>query len=137
MEGKPGSYLRLNPPRASGWLPRDRLSFDLPMKLRATRYTGLSTIAGYERFAVEFGPVLLALVGAPWNTTLDSMLVTGVVQPGEPNTWLEPITSADAPMHFRLRGSVPAPAAAMVWKPYYEVEDELFEVYQTGQTEDH
>eukprot|EP00937_MAST-01D_sp_MAST-1D-sp2_P004229 g4229.t1 len=127
--GRPGSYMRVAPPRPAGWRPRDRLSFSLPMRLRASRYTGRTAVAGHERYAVEYGPVLLALVGAPWNATIDSMLVRGVTRPGDPDSWLVPDPSV--PLHFRLRlaGGVRAGLSELLWKPYYEVQDELFEVF--------
>ena len=99
------------------------------MHLRATRYTGLTVIPGHARFAVEYGPVLLALVGAPWNATIDSMLVPPVAHPDRPETWLEPDPDGP-PLHFRMRAGVRgAGGGGLTWKPYYQVNDELFEVY--------
>ena len=39
----------------------DTISFTLPIALKLTRYTGLDKIEGHERFALEYGPMLLAL----------------------------------------------------------------------------
>ena len=120
--GQPATYLRINPP-SHGWDRGIFLSFTLPMRLSVTRYTGLTVITGHERFAVEYGPVLLAVVGGPWNETLDSMLVPRVADPEDATTWLQPVPHS--PLHFRLRNG----AGNLTWKPYYEVQDELFEVY--------
>ncbi len=58
--GEPGSYLTLD----RTWATNDTVRFSLPMELRLTRYTGLDKIEGHERFALEYGPVLLALIGS-------------------------------------------------------------------------
>lgn len=126
ISGRRGSYLRIDPLHRQGWARGDQLRFSLSMKLKATRYTGLTTIAGHERYAIEYGPILLALVGAPWNNTIDSMLVTGVLHPDDPSSWLEPCPSGH--LHFRYRNAT-GPLLEYVWKPYYAVDSELFEVY--------
>ena len=96
------------------------------MRLSVTRYTGLTVIPGHDRFAVEYGPILLAAVGGQWNHSIDSMLVPPVARPEQPDTWLQP--STQSPLHFKLRGSSGV-ARDLTWKPYFEVQDELFEVY--------
>lgn len=58
--GQPGSYVTL----ARAWSTGDTITFTVPMELRLTRYVGLDKIDGHERFALEYGPVLLALVGS-------------------------------------------------------------------------
>jgi uncharacterized protein len=45
------------------WKAGDRVSFELPMGLTLTRYTGLDQVVGRERFALEYGPLLMAAVG--------------------------------------------------------------------------
>lgn len=87
--GLRGSYLELT----RTWTDGDRLHFSLPMQLRVTQYTGLTTIPGHERFAVELGPILLCAVGGVWNHSIDSMLVRGVASPLAPETWLTPPAS--------------------------------------------
>jgi uncharacterized protein len=56
--GQPGTYMTLDRTWSSG----DTVRFTLPMGFKLTRYTGLDQIEGHERFALEYGPVLLALV---------------------------------------------------------------------------
>jgi DUF1680 family protein len=58
--GKPGSYVVLD----RSWSEGDAISFALPAAPRLTRYTGVDQIPDYERYAVEYGPILLAAVGA-------------------------------------------------------------------------
>ena len=118
--GKRGDYLVIS----RSWSAGDTLTFSLPMALRSSRYTGLNQIPGHQRWAVEYGPVLLAATGGAWNDALDSMLLTGVRKPAEPSTWLEP--SGEAPLHFRVLG---AGNEAVRFVAYYLIQEELFEVY--------
>ena len=98
--------------------------------LRIDRYTGLTTIAAHERYAVEYGPVLLALVGGEWNSTIDSMLVPPVPQVMQPDTWLEPATGeGEGSLHFKLKQPATEAAERLRWVPYYEVQEEQMEVY--------
>src|SRR6185437_10476685 len=60
VSGEPGTYVALD----RTWATGDTVRFSLPMELRLTRYTGLDKIEGHERFALEYGPVLLALIGS-------------------------------------------------------------------------
>ncbi|MDR1221662.1 MAG: glycoside hydrolase family 127 protein, partial [Tannerella sp.] len=57
--GKPGSYVELS----RKWTDGDRVDFTLPAGYRVTQYAGVDTVAGYERYAVEYGPILLASTG--------------------------------------------------------------------------
>ena len=119
--GAPGSYLKLD---RSDWVGGDTLSFSLPMRLKAHRYTGLTVIPGHERYAVEFGPILLCVVGGAWNRSIDSMLVRGVQAPAAaPELWLIP-TGRPSEIRFRVVGN---PGLAFV--PYFLVQEEVFEVY--------
>jgi len=58
--GKPGTYVTSD----RQWSDRDTISFTLPIELRITRYTGVEQIAGHQRYAVEYGPILLAAAGS-------------------------------------------------------------------------
>ena len=59
--GRPGSYVVID----RTWSNGDKVAFRLPAVLRVTRYEGADQIPGHERYAVLYGPVLLAAVGAP------------------------------------------------------------------------
>lgn len=122
-----GSYLKLE----RDWVAGNTLSFSLPMALSVTKYTGLTVIPGHERYAVEFGPILLCAVGGEWNRTIDSMLIRGVKTPGAPETWLRPLApggagigAAASEMRFGVVGN---PGVSFV--SYFEVQEEVFEVY--------
>ena len=56
----PGSYLALE----RTWSDGDTIAFTLPIGFTPIRYTGLDQIPGnYDRYALMYGPVLMALVG--------------------------------------------------------------------------
>jgi hypothetical protein len=57
--GRPGTYVSLS----RKWQNGDRIQFTLPMGLKATAYNGFDTIPYCNRYAVEYGPILLALTG--------------------------------------------------------------------------
>ena len=59
--GRPASYVVLD----RTWREGDVATFTLPVALRVERYTGVDQIPDHERYAVSFGPILLAAVGAP------------------------------------------------------------------------
>jgi DUF1680 family protein len=68
--GRPGTYAELS----RQWNAGDVIDFTLPMGLHLTRYTGVNKVEGAERYAVEYGPVLLAAVGSehtPAHVKLD------------------------------------------------------------------
>ncbi len=143
--GVRGSYLELT----RTWMDGDLLHFALPMQLRVTQYTGLTVIPGHQRFAVEFGPILLCVVGGGWNRSIDSMLIRGVTKPLAPETWLTPPNSSL--LHKRGDGDHDAsPLVSTAFKrrlqmdalrfgvvgnpelsfvPYFLVQEEVFEVY--------
>jgi DUF1680 family protein len=57
--GTPGTYLTLD----REWAAGDTIAFTLPMAFRFTKYTGADQVAGHERYAIEYGPFLMAAVG--------------------------------------------------------------------------
>lgn len=57
--GRAGTYVALD----RTWKDGDTISFTLPMDFRLTAYTGQERVAGQGRFALEYGPILLTLVG--------------------------------------------------------------------------
>lgn len=114
--GKPGSYLTLD----RKWKNGDTISFNLPASIRVTRYNGEDQIAGKSRYAVEYGPVLLAAVG---DSNIDLMPGKGV-SPESLGDHLEPV--AGAPLHFTLRGD-----RDKKLMPYYQISGEKFTCYPT------
>ncbi len=112
--GKPGSYAVL----ARTWANGDTISFALPMDFRVTRYTGSEKIAGHERYALEYGPILLAVTGP-----LDKNLAVTIRQrPENVEKWLKP--KADRPLCFAIDGD-----AAHEYVPYWPITAQTFCVY--------
>ena len=108
--GKPGSYVSLD----RIWKSGDTVSFTLPVGLHLTRYTGRDQIEGHERYALEYGPILLAIVG-----TDQARLQTS-------GTTAESFTSqlkavAGRPLNFTIDGN---PDHRYV--PYYAIKEETF-----------
>lgn len=58
--GVPGSFLALD----RVWRDGDRISVAFPMQLKMTEYQGVDQIPGKRRYGFEYGPILLAAVGA-------------------------------------------------------------------------
>ena len=58
--GVPGTYATLE----RTWKDGDSITFTLPAELRMTKYTGKESTATQSRYALEYGPILLAAVGA-------------------------------------------------------------------------
>lgn len=69
------------------------LEFDFPFGWRSTKYSGAEEIPNKERWALEYGPLLLAAGGRNG--------VTVQMDPTKPEAWLERI----ARNRFKLRGS--------------------------------
>jgi DUF1680 family protein len=114
VSGKPGSYVTLD----RKWSTGDSVRFMLPMELKLTRYTGLDDIQGHERFALEYGPILLALIGS------DSAVLT-VTRDQEHADILKRIRQdPDRPLHFMIDGH-----PEYIYIPYWQVLNEPFTCY--------
>ena len=108
--GKPGSYFSLD----REWHDRDTISFELPAALRATPYRGDDNQAGEPRYAIEYGPILLAAVGSS-NVQLD----IGAEQISE-----KLVPTVGAPLHYKLAG-----AGGPQLMPYWQINHEEFSCY--------
>jgi len=91
--GKPGSYVTIE----REWSDGDTIQFELPMELRLTLYRGADNFDWHIRFAIEYGPILMAVVGPP----RDNIPVYLAEEPGKFPDWLEPIPGE--PLHWRVR----------------------------------
>ena len=101
--GKPGTYVLLS----RKWRNGDRIQLTLPMGLTATAYHGFDTLPGYNRYAMEYGPILLALTGkgeAPHIITGTSRLADNLVP------------DAARPLHFAV-----ASHADYQFMPYWQL----------------
>lgn len=111
VSGDPGSYLTLD----RIWSTGDTVRFTLPMQLKLTRYKGLDRVEGHERFSLEYGPILLALVGSS-----DAVLrVPGGKRHEDvlPRIKQDP----DRPLHFTIEDN-----PEFTYIPYWQVVTEPF-----------
>ncbi len=57
--GTPGSYVTLD----REWSPGDTIAFKLTMAFRFMPYSGADQVSGRQRYALEYGPLLMAFLG--------------------------------------------------------------------------
>lgn len=109
--GKPGSYAMLD----RVWNNADVIAFTLPVDFTLTRYEGMDQVPGHARFALEYGPVLLAI-----DDSADARLI---VESGTRHQdilkQIKPIFGK--PLHFEVAGASP-----QLYRPYWEIQDGLF-----------
>jgi uncharacterized protein len=113
--GLPGSYCVLD----REWQAGDVVHFAIPIHLRASRYHGLDAVKDCERYAFEWGPLLLGVVG---KLDARGRYILINQNPEHPETWADAIVGK--PGHFTVRGK---PDCSLV--PYYEIGDEVFSCY--------
>jgi len=117
-EGQPGTYVTLD----RHWMDGDRIDFALPSQFHLTQYTGLDQISGRDRYALTYGPLLMALVGPgdPLYLQPDGRSCARLeIPPADLISRLYPI--AGAPLHFGIQGH-----AEHVYLPYHHVNAEEF-----------
>jgi DUF1680 family protein len=108
--GSPGTYVSLD----RTWSAGDQISFTVPIRLKLTRYEGANQVPGHERYALEYGPFLLAAVGAN-EITLEA-------RPEELLRQLTPIP--DRPLHFKLAGN-----DLLEYMPYWQIKEQPFSCF--------
>ncbi len=113
--GKPGTYQAID----RTWADGDTISFTLPMNFRVTPYVGKDQIAGHNRYAIEYGPLLMAIKGP-----LDKNDATTISHcPEDIKSWLKP--KASQPLCFTIDGNT-----THTYMPYLLIrDDETFCVY--------
>ncbi|HEX4022146.1 MAG TPA: beta-L-arabinofuranosidase domain-containing protein [Acidobacteriaceae bacterium] len=97
------------------WVDGDIVSFTLPAKFRLMRYMGLDQIPGHQRFALEYGPILMAAVGPPDAT----LKVRNGQHYQDLLTQLQP--QPDHPLHFTIQHN-----PGIEYMPYWQVADQSF-----------
>ncbi len=95
-----------------------RLNF--PFRFKMTRYTGGEEIPHKERWALEYGPLLYAALGAPNPLTL-------AFDPRKPEEWFTPL--AGEKRALALRGD-----NCHTYRAYLDIHDEPFDVYPVVET---
>jgi DUF1680 family protein len=111
--GKPGSYVVLD----RTWRSGDTISFTLPVAFRLTRYTGMDKIEGHERYALEYGPILLAIEGSD-----DARLLARGINAKDFLKQLTP--SFERPLHFEIAGN-----PQHHYAPYFAIKNDSFTCY--------
>jgi hypothetical protein len=114
LAGKPGTYAVLN----RSWKDGDTISFTLPMGFKLSEYQGMEHSGNEQRYALEYGPILLAVV----NTGKDDQEARLAVSPDSLVKRLKPV--AGTPLHFTIDGDT-----QHVYIPYYEVSNQVFTCY--------
>jgi DUF1680 family protein len=114
VSGKPGTYVTLS----RIWKNNDEISFSVPMSFRMTRYNGEEQDLVFDRYALEYGPLLLAYVSM--RDQKDHILLP--VSPARLIKSLRPV--AGKPLHFSIDGNTD-----FEYMPYFEVNDETFSCY--------
>jgi len=118
--GTPGSYYKIVLSFPS--TVATNISFSLPMSFVASKYIGVNQVTGHQRFAYEYGPILMAAMG-PINPAMDTVQITGV-DATSPSTWLTQDGSNNT-LHFSVSGN---PNVKFI--PYFEIQDSsTFSVY--------
>lgn len=110
-KGQPGTYLLLD----RKWQNGDVISFTLPMSFRVTEYKGIEPGFENSHYAVEYGPVLMAMVGVKGKKKGFDVKTTaeGI------RSLLKPVPGK--PLHFAVEGN-----PEFEYWPYFEVQDQPF-----------
>jgi DUF1680 family protein len=112
--GKPGKYVELS----RKWKDGDKVDFTLPVDYRVTQYAGVDTISGYERYAVEYGPILLASVGG--DKAPHELNVSNLEQ--------QLIPDKSRPLHFSVAGDT------ITFMPYWMISEQVFSIFPLVKT---
>lgn len=121
--GSPGSYITLD----RTWGGQTRICFCLKRHLTVLRYQGVSTVRGYERYALMDGPILMAVTG-PYEELSDELVGGGSRRTNDRRSeWNHRHWIIDADPE-KPESFLSNPAYTV--KPYYLVgEDEEFTCY--------
>jgi DUF1680 family protein len=112
--GIPGTYVTID----RQWNNGDVISFTLPMSFRMTRYAGEEKEYLDGRYALEYGPILMAYV----SMNGEKKDIRLPVAPEKLVKSLRPV--AGKPLHFTVAG-----VRDFEYMPYMEVQDESFTCY--------
>jgi hypothetical protein len=108
--GAPGTYVTL----ARTWATDDTISFDIPVGLRLTKYTGFDRDPDHERYTLEYGPLLMSLVGGTHLNVAPDKLIAS----------LSPV--AGSPLEFAISGY-----PGLKFVSYVHIQDQTFTSFPT------
>ncbi|MDR1170092.1 MAG: glycoside hydrolase family 127 protein, partial [Prevotellaceae bacterium] len=112
----PGTYVILD----RKWKNSDEISFTLPMGFRLTKYAGMEKgFQGKEAYALEYGPVLMAVVGKSIPKGEVDIPYTEKELLGK----LKPV--AGKPLHFSITGSTDG----LEYIPYFDVKGDMLDSF--------
>jgi hypothetical protein len=96
--------------------------FIIPMGFRSHKYTGVEEVVGYDRYCLEYGPLLMAFTGkAEYKySTIQSILMEGY-NPLKPEDWL---TRSPETLNWEIIGK-----EGTLLVPYFSISEELFVTY--------
>jgi DUF1680 family protein len=114
--GSPGTYVTID----RKWKNDDEITFTLPMGFRMTKYAGVTEdFQGKEAYALEYGPILMALSGESIENGRVNLSVTAAELPSKLKSVM------GKPLHFTIEGE----DKALEYQPYYGLHKELFTCY--------
>ena len=107
----------------------ETLAFKLPMEFRLTKYTGIDQVNEKERYALEYGPLLMAAMGAA-DAELE---ISCASSPMDLLTRLRPIPGES--LRFMLSDPLVEILASVIsesettFGPYFEIGTEFFSCF--------
>jgi uncharacterized protein len=114
ISGTPGTYVVID----RQWKDGDIISFSLPIDFKMTKYEGGERDPNNEKYALEYGPILMAFVNMK-EQKKDLAIPTN---PEKLIKSLKPV--AGKPLHFSVNGNTD-----FEYMPYLEVQDEQFSCF--------
>jgi DUF1680 family protein len=109
--GTPGTYVALD----RQWSNGDIIAFTLPMDFRMTKYAGLEQDPKHERYALEYGPILMAYVSMEGRKS-------NIMLPVSPEKLINSLRAVpDKPLHFTVNEN-----NDFEYMPYLEVQNGSF-----------
>jgi DUF1680 family protein len=125
IAGKPGFYVTLD----REWSNADEIRFTLPLKFKMTRYEGESMDNNFvplDRYALEYGPILLAAVGRITNERHEDATIRVTKGPLPEDMLGQLVADPQNPLHFWIEGN---DQVRLI--PYWEVKEEPFTCFPT------
>ena len=110
----PGTYFVID----REWKNADVISFTLPMDFKVTKYTGMEMGFEQNHYAIEYGPILMAMVGVKAKKENIGVKTTNETI----KSMLKPVQGK--PLYFAIDGN-----SEFEYWPYFEVQEEPFSCF--------